>query len=82
MDDKSRSLRFTLEEIERLLAMANRVGVPVEPWVEEVAAELRSHRASAVEDGAEVAGRMRSDPGRSRYAHAQLDPAAMRALKT
>ncbi len=81
MDDRARNLRFSLEEIERLLAMANRIGVPVEPWVEQLAHELRTERSGAAQDGAEVAGRMRRDPGRSLGAQGHLDPRALRILK-
>jgi len=81
VDGNARNLRFTLEEIERLLAMANRIGVPVEPWVEELARDLRETRPSVARDGADLAGKMRSDPRRSLGAQASLDPRALRALK-
>jgi hypothetical protein len=82
VDDGARNLRFTLEEIERLLAMANKIGVPVEPWVEQLAHELRAGRSSAAQDGADLAGRMRSDPGRSLRAQGQIDPGALHVLKS
>lgn len=81
MDNNARNLRFTLEEIERLLAMASRIGVPVEPWVDELARELRTARSSAAQDGADMAGRMRSDPRRSLGAQGHLDPSILRVLK-
>lgn len=81
MDDGTRNLRFTLEEIERLLAMANRIGVPVEPWVEELAIELRANRTTAAQEGADMAGRMRSDPGRSLGAQGHIEASAIHALK-
>ena len=40
--DRQSGLRLTLDEIERLLAIAARTGAPVEPWVEQLAAELRA----------------------------------------
>jgi DNA-binding transcriptional MerR regulator len=81
VDDRARNLRFSLEEIERLLAMANKIGVPVEPWVEELARDLREERSNAAHDGAEVAGRMRKDPRRSLGAQGRLDASALRILK-
>lgn len=81
VDANARNLRFTLEEIERLLAMANRIGVPVEPWVEELAHDLREPRPSAPQDGVDLAGKMRSDPRRSLGAQAGLDPRILRVLK-
>ncbi|MDQ8757154.1 hypothetical protein RCO27_13060 [Sphingosinicella sp. LHD-64] len=81
MDGRARNLRYSLEEIERLLAMATRIGVPVEPWVEELARDLRAERSSTTQEGAEVAGRMRRDPGRSLHAQARLDASALRVLK-
>ena len=81
MDDRQGRLRLTLDEIERLLAVADRVGAPVEPWVEQLAAELRAALPAPVEDGARVAGRMRSNPRGSLGAQARLDPRAINLLK-
>lgn len=82
MSDTRRNRRFTLEEVDRLLAMANRIGVPVEPWVEQLAGELRVQRSNAAQDGAEMAGRMRSDPGRSLRAQTRIDPGTLHMLKS
>ncbi len=82
MSDTGRHRRFTLEEVERLLTMANRIGVPVEPWVDELARELRVERSNAAQDGAEMAGRMRSDPGRSLRAQTRIDRSTLHMLKS
>ena len=76
------SLRLTLEEIERLMHLAEREGVQVEAWVEQLAAELRAAVPQPAADGAEVAGRMRSNPRDSLDAQAHLDPRAIKALKS
>jgi hypothetical protein len=79
--DGQSGLRLALEEIERLLAVAERTGAPVEPWVEQFAAELRATVPRPTADGAAVAGRMRSHPQDSLDAQARLDPQAINALK-
>lgn len=81
LSDRQSGLRLALEEIERLLAAAERTGTPVEPWVEQFAAELRATLPRPAADGAAVAGRMRSNPKNSLDAQAQLDPHAIKALK-
>jgi hypothetical protein len=80
--DRQKGLRLTLEEIERLLAIATRAGAPVEPWVEQLAAELRAALPGPAEDGVALAGRMRSNPRNSLDAQARLDPRAIKALKS
>ncbi|MGQ0659391.1 hypothetical protein [Sphingosinicella sp.] len=80
--DRGNSLRLTLEEIERLMILAKRVGACVEPWVEQLAAELRAAAPEPAADGAAVAGRMRSNPKDSLGAQARLDPRAIKALKS
>ena len=50
MFDPEKKLRLTLDEIERLMAVAARVGAPVEPWVEQLATELRATVPVAAED--------------------------------
>jgi len=80
--DEENSLRLTLEEIERLMSLAERVGAHVEPWVEQLAAELRAAVPRPGADGAAVAGRMRSNPRDSLDAQAHLDPRAIKALKS
>ncbi len=64
------------------MAMANRIGVPVEPWVEQLAGELRVQRSNAAQDGAEMAGRMRSDPSRSLRAQTRIDASTLHMLKS
>ena len=80
--DRQDGLRLTLEEIERLLAIAARTGLEVEPWVEQLAAELRAALPAPTQDGALVAGRMRCNPKDSLDAQAHLDPQAIKALKS
>lgn len=80
--DDDNGLRLTLEEIERLMSLAERVGAQVEPWVEQLAAELRAAVPHAAADGAAVAGRMRSNPRDSLDAQAHLDPRIIKALKS
>ena len=82
MDETARNRRFTLKEVERLLAMATRIGVPVEPWVEQLARELRADHSNAAQEGAELAGRMRSDPGRSLRAQTRIDRGTLHMLKS
>ena len=79
--DGQSGLRLTLEEIERLLAIAERTGAPVEPWVEQFAAALRAALPGPVEDGVALAGKMRSNPQDSLDVQARLDPRALKALK-
>lgn len=80
--DRQSGLRLALEEIERLLAIAERTGAPVEPWVEQFAAELRAAAPEPAANGAELAGRMRSNPQDSLDAQARLGPQAIKALKS
>ena len=80
--DRQDGLRLTLEEIERLLAIAARSGARVEPWVEQLAAELRAALPGPAQDGVALAGRMRSNPRDSLDAQARLDPRAIKALKS
>lgn len=80
--DRQSGLRLTLEEIERLLTLAERTGASVEPWVEQFAAELRATVPLPAADGAALAGRMRSNPQDSLDAQGRLDPSALKALKS
>jgi hypothetical protein len=81
MDQRKEKLRLTLEEIERLLAVAARTGAEVEPWVAQLAAELRAALPGPAQDGAALAGRMRSNPKDSLDAQSHLDPRALTVLK-
>lgn len=80
--DDENSVRLTLEEIERLMLLAEREGVHVEPWVEQLAAELRAAAPAPAADGAAVADRMLSNPRDSLEAQAHLDPRVIKALKS
>jgi len=81
VDNQDRNLRVALDEIERLMADAERHGTSVPAWFAELAAELR---AAAPAAGGEVkpdlAERILSDPRLSIGAHAKLHPGALRIL--
>jgi hypothetical protein len=84
MDDRQTRLRLTLGEIERLMAAADQIGAPIEPWIVELAGELRATLAGAeggLLDGAGMAGRMRSDPARSLGAQSPIAARAIQVLK-
>jgi hypothetical protein len=78
--DRDPRFSATLAEIERLLAEARRAGDEVPAWLDQVAIELR---ATAPGSGArkDLARRILSDPRLSLGAQANLDAAALRALK-
>ena len=82
MDDKSRNLQVTLQEIERLMAAAERSGSPVPDWFAELAMELRAARPADGEIQPDLANRILSDPRLSLGAQANLHPGAMRILKS
>lgn len=82
MDDKSRNLQVTLQEIERLMAAAERSGSPVPDWFAELAMELRAARPADGEIRPDLANRILSDPRLSLGAQANLHPGAMRILKS
>ena len=83
MADKRARLRATLHEIEDLIIAAERGGAPVDPWVEQVALELRSAMVQdRSESVSEVAGMIRSEPVRSLGAQARLANTALRILKS
>ena len=82
MDDKSRNLQVTLQEIERLMAAAERNGSPVPDWFAELAIELRAARPADGEIQPDLANRILSDPRLSLGAQANLHPGAMRILKS
>jgi hypothetical protein len=78
--DRDPRFAATLAEIERLLAEARRAGDAVPAWLDQVALELRE---TAPGSGArkDLARRILSDPRLSLGAQANLDAAALRALK-
>ncbi len=82
MDDAGPDRRFTRAQVERLMAIANRLGVSVEAKVEPIADAPGEEGAHAAPDGIEMAGRMRSDPGRSLCAQTRIDPGTLRMLKS
>ena len=81
MESQDRNLRVALEEIERLMAEAERNGTSVPDWFAELAAELRAAVPAA--GGVvrpDLAERILSDPRLSLGAHAKLHPGALRIL--
>ena len=82
MDDKSRNLRVTLQEIERLMALAERSGSPLPAWFEQLAMELRAARPAEGEIPPDLANRILNDPRLSLGAQANLHPGALRVLKS
>ena len=81
VDDKGQNLHVTLQEIERLMAAAERSGSPVPTWFAELAMELRAARPADGEIQPDLANRILSDPRLSLGAQANLHPGAMRILK-
>ena len=74
--------RRALEEIERLLVDARADGVRLDPWVSELAEELRSAVPLMDAAGAaRIAKRVVADPRASMVAQGQLRPELVRALK-
>jgi hypothetical protein len=81
VEDRSRNLSVTLQEIERLMAAAERSGSPVPAWFAELAIELRAAGPADGEIPPGLANRILSDPRLSLGAQANLHPGAMRILK-
>jgi hypothetical protein len=82
VEDESRHLRVTLQEIERLMALAERSGSPLPGWFEQLAMELRAAPAAEGEVPPDLARRILSDPRLSLGAQANLNPHALRVLKS
>ena len=81
VEDSSRNLRVTLQEIERLMAAAERSGAPVPAWFSQLAMELRAATPAGGEIQPDLANRILSDPRLSLGAQANLHPGALRILK-
>ena len=81
MGEDDRNLRVTLQEIERLMAAAERSGSPVPAWFAQLAAELRAAVPANGVIRPVVARRILSDPRLSLGAQANLHPGALRVLK-
>ena len=79
--EQNRNLSVTLQEIERLMAAAERSGSAVPTWFAELAMELRAAAPAGGEVPPDVANRILSDPRLSLGAQANLHPGAMRVLK-
>ena len=81
MDDENRNLRVTLQEIERLMAAAERSGSSVPAWFAQLATALRAATPAGEELSPDLAQRILSDPRLSLGAQANLHPGALRILK-
>ena len=81
MEDDNRNLRVTRQEIERLMAAAERSGSPVPAWFAQLAMELRAATPDEGEIPPDLARRILSDPRLSLGAQANLHPGALRVLK-
>ena len=81
MEDQGRNLQTTLQEIERLMAAAERSGSPVPDWFAELASELRAADPGGGELPPDLANRILSDPRLSLGAQANLHPGSLRFLK-
>jgi hypothetical protein len=81
MTDQAEARR-ALEEIERLLGDAARSGVSLDPWMSELADELRAVLpAMDAEGAARIARRIAADPRASLAAQGRLRAEMVRALK-
>jgi len=80
--DQDRKLRVTLQEIERLMAAAERSGAPVPDWFAELAMELRAVTPPDGEIQPDLADRILSDPRLSLGAQANLHPGQLRILES
>jgi hypothetical protein len=81
VDDQRRNLRVTRQEIERLMAAAERSGASVPAWFAQLAMELRAADPDDAELPPDLAERILSDPRLSLGAQANLHPGALRILK-
>ena len=74
--------RRALEEIERLIADAAAAGAPLDPWVSELAEELRAVIPQLDAKGAaRIAERIARDPRLSLAAQGRLRAESLRALR-
>jgi hypothetical protein len=74
--------RRALEEIERLIADAAVTGVRLDPWMGELADELRAVIPQLdAEAAAKIAAGMAKDPRGSLAAQGRLRPGTLRALR-
>ena len=77
-----RQARRALEEIERLIADAAASGLRLDPWVGELAEELRAVIPEMDPEGtARIARRIASDPRQSLAAQGKLRAGTLRALR-
>lgn len=77
-----RQARRALEEVERLLRDADSAGVALDPWLRDLADELRSALPEMDTQGAaRLAGRILADPRVSLAAQSRLRADTVRALR-
>lgn len=81
MDEREASLRETLGEIERLIAGARENDIPVQPWLEQFASELKSSLPDPAGAGPPLARWMRSHPAKALKAQAHVALGALRILR-
>ena len=81
MDEGEERLSNMLGEIERLIASARARNDEVQPWIVQVAAELRASLPTPAQSGAPLAQRMRSNPGKSLRAQGRIVAGALAALR-
>lgn len=75
-------VRIALHEIERLLSRADASGAPVDDWLEQMAAELRTAMPELDAEAARrIAGLMLREPRRSMAAQGRPETASLAALK-
>jgi hypothetical protein len=81
MEDEAQ-MRRALEEIERLLRESAQSGVRLDPWVEQLAEELRAVvPASDAEDALLIARRIAADPHSSVAAQSRVRVETVKTLK-
>jgi len=74
--------RRALEEVERLIAAAASSGMRLDPWVAELADELRAVIPQMdARDARKIADRIEREPRKSLAAQGRMRGAALRALK-
>ena len=75
------TLRATLDQIEQMMAEAERTGASFPQWMIQLAHELRATLERSVAMRGETADLMRADPEATLGAQAHLDQAALQVLK-
>ena len=73
--------RVALDDIERMIADGEAAGLSVEPWLFDLAEELRAVLPTDPVDPEQLASRMRARPDASLHAHGAVDAGAVGRLK-